>query len=159
MRNWFALILVALLVASTAGAQSSHDPFATASTSTPDIFATFRSQWARNLHEKRIDASVVEYAPDADFIDPNGARISGTQAIRRLFETVTTTYDSDIAFTSKRVVQSGNLGFDSGTYDETLIVRATGKTQHAVGSYLTIYQRGPTGEWLIVQQIWTGAVN
>jgi len=153
------IILFFTITASLGVAQSSHDPSPAVSASAPDAFTTHRSQWARNLHDKNIDAVVAMYALDGEFIDPSGARISGTQSIRDLFESVTATFDSDLKFTSKRVEQSGNLAFDSGTYDETLVVRATAKAQHAAGSYLTIYRRGQTGEWLIVQQIWTGAVN
>jgi ketosteroid isomerase-like protein len=157
MRIPFAITL-AILTTWTAAAQTSHVPYPV-SKSSAETFAALRDAWAHNLHVKNIDASVAEYAPDGDFIDPGGSRISGTQGIHHLFDTVTATYDSDLTFTSKRIAQSGSLAFDSGTYDETLIVRATQKSQHATGSYLTIYQRGPKSQWLIVQQIWTGTVN
>jgi ketosteroid isomerase-like protein len=122
-----------------------------------DEFAPLREQWARNLHEKRIEASVAEYAADADFIDPTGNRVHGTAALRQLFQTITATYDSDLTFTSLRVEGSGDLTYDSGTYRETLVTRATGKRQESSGSYLTVYRRGKDGGWLIVEQVWTGA--
>lgn len=158
MRIRVALILFAI-TATLAAAQTSPDPHPSAGSPPTDAFTALRDQWARNLRDKKTDSSAAEYSQDADFIDPSGVRVNGTQAIRRLFETVTATFDSDLKFTSKRVEQSGNLAFDSGTYDETLLVRATAKVQHSTGSYLTIYRRGPTGQWLIVQQIWTGSVN
>ena len=81
--------------------------------------------------------------------------------IRQLFQTITATMDSDLAFTSERVEISGDLAYDSGTYKETLITRATGKAQHTSGDYLTVYRRtkAPNGNavWLIVEQVWTGA--
>ena len=121
-----------------------------------DSFAELRDQWARNLHGKLVEASVAEYAEDADFIDPVGNRIHGTAAIRRLFQTITMTFDSNLVFTSQRVETSGDLSYDSGTFRETLTTRATGKRQESTGSYLTVYRRDKEGGWLIVEQMWAG---
>ena len=124
-----------------------------------ETFAALRTEWAHNLHEKRMDAWGAEFAADAEFINPGGDRVRGTAALRKLFETVTTTFDSDLTFDSARVDVSGDLAYDSGTYHETLIIRANGKAQHATGSYLTVYRRRGDGAWLIVQQMWTGTVQ
>ena len=121
-----------------------------------DGWTELRQQWAHNPHDKRVEASVAEYAADADFIDPTGNRVHGTAGLRQLFQTVTTTFDSDLVFESKRVETSGDLAYDSGIYRETLTNRATGKAQPMTGSYLTIYRRGKDGAWLIVEQVWTG---
>jgi ketosteroid isomerase-like protein len=121
-----------------------------------DPFAGLRDQWARNLHNKLVEASVAEYAEDADFIDPTGNRVHGRAAIRQLFENITATFDSDPVFTSLRIETSGDLAYDSGTFRETLITRATGKHQESTGSYLTVYRRSKEGGWLIVQQMWAG---
>ena len=121
-----------------------------------DNFSILRDQWARNLHEKQIEASVNAYAEDADFIVPGGNRTHGKVAIRQLFQTITTTFDSDLVFASQRVDISGDLAYDSGTFRETLVTRATGKHQESTGSYVTIYRRSKDGAWLIVQQVWTG---
>jgi ketosteroid isomerase-like protein len=118
-----------------------------------------REQWARNLHDKLIDASMAEYTADGEFVDPGGNRVRGTTALHKLFETVTAMYDSDLTFDSQRVEVSADLAYDSGTYRETLIVRATAKTQHSSGSYPTIYRRGKNGAWLIAEQEWTGAIG
>lgn len=124
--------------------------------SADDSFAELRDQWARNLHSKLIEASVAEYAEDADFIDPTGNRVHGRAAIRQLFQNITAAFDSDPVFTSQRVEKSGDLAYDSGTFRETLITRATGKRQESTGSYLTVYRRSKEGGWLIVQQMWAG---
>jgi ketosteroid isomerase-like protein len=119
-----------------------------------DEIAVLRNQWARNLHDKLVEASVAEYAADSDFIDPGGNRVHGTVALRKLFRTITDTYDSDLVFQSQRVETSGDLTYDSGTFQETLITRATGKPQESTGSYLTVYRRSKDGGWLIVAQMW-----
>ena len=109
--------------------------------------------------EKKIEASVAEYAADGEFIQPDGGRIHGTNAIRRLYETITVTFDSSLVFDSQRVETSGDLAYDSGTYRETLIVRANGKRQQSQGSYLTVYRRNSSGTWLIVEQVWSGTIQ
>ena len=119
-----------------------------------DPFAVLRDQWARNLHDKNVEASVAEYAEDADFIDPGGHRAHGRTEIRKLFQTVTTTFDSDLTFSSRHVETSGDLAYDSGTYRETLTTRATGKRQESSGIYLIVYRRSQRDGWLIVQHMW-----
>lgn len=86
-----------------------------------DPFLRLRQDWARNLHEKHVDASVAEYAADAEFLQPDGQRVKGTDALRKLFENITKTFDSDLTFTPLRVETSGDLTYDSGTYRETLV--------------------------------------
>jgi len=124
--------------------------------SSGDEFGALREQWASNLHNKRVDASVAEYAEDADFIDPGGNRVHGQAAIRQLFHDITTTFDSDLVFTSQHVEVSGDLAYDSGTFRETLVTRSTEHRKDSSGSYLTVYRRGKGGSWLIVQQMWAG---
>jgi uncharacterized protein (TIGR02246 family) len=119
-------------------------------------FAVLRQEWAQDLHDKRVEASVALYAPDATFIQPDGSRVEGRDAIRSLYQTITTTFDSDLAFQSKHVEESGNLAYDSGTYTETLVTRANGQKQTTAGSYLTVYRKGSDGRWRIEEQVWTG---
>jgi len=40
-------------------------------------FAVLRAEWARNLHDKRVEDSVAQYAPDGEFFDPSGGRAHG----------------------------------------------------------------------------------
>ncbi len=124
-----------------------------------DPFAALRDQWAKDLKGKFIDDSLAQYAPDADFISDVG-RTHGMAALRQLFTTITKTLDSDMTFHSERIEISGELAYDSGTYKETLLNRATGKTQLMTGDYLTVYRRTKLANgnaiWLIVEQVWTG---
>ena len=126
----------------------------------PDPFAALREQWAKDLHDKHIEDSLAQYAPDADFISDTG-RTHGTAALRQLFETITTTLDSDLTFHSERVEISGDLAYDSGTYTETLKTRATGKAQKMTGDYLTVYRRMKAANgnavWVIAEQVWTSS--
>jgi hypothetical protein len=63
-----------------------------------DAFERLRTEWAQDLHEKRIEACAALYAPDAVFVQPDGSRVEGAAAIRELFKTITSTFDSDLAF-------------------------------------------------------------
>ena len=124
--------------------------------SAADPFQKLRQEWAYDLHEKRLEASTALYSADAIFIQPNGARVKGSAAIRRLYEKVTSTFDSSLNFSSERVEISRDLAYDSGTYTETLVMRATHKSILNKGSYLTIYRRSKDGNWKIVEQMWAG---
>jgi peptidoglycan/xylan/chitin deacetylase (PgdA/CDA1 family) len=159
MQKWLALGVAAMMGTLAAG-QSSHLPYPDAGKQqATDAFAALREQWVRNLHEKRIDASVAQYAADGEFIEPDGSRVVGTAALRHLFATITATYDSDPTFASQRIEMSGDLAYDSGTYDERLVLRASGKAQYSSGSYLTVYRRAKDGTWLIAEQAWTGSIS
>lgn len=125
----------------------------------PDTFEALRTEWAQDLRQKRIEASVALYAADATFIQPDGSRVEGSDAIRQMLKTITSTFDSDLAFSSRRVEISGDLAYDSGTYTEKLVARATGKPMHSQGSYLTVYRKQSGGGWKIVEQVWTGAIE
>lgn len=130
-------------------------PPALTQSSTLDEFAPMRRAWAEDLHDKKVDAAMEMYAADATFIDPDGSRAHGVDAIRQLFAAAAQTYDSNLQFHSQRVEDSGALAVDSGTYTESLVVRATGKQQDSSGSYLMVYRR-EGGVWKIVEQVWTG---
>lgn len=119
-----------------------------------DAFAPLRQEWADDLHAKKIDAALALYSPDATFINPDGSRAHGSDPIRKLFQWAAQTYDSDLSFHPDRVEQSGMLAVDSGTYTETLVLRATGKQQVMSGSYLMVYRR-EAGTWKILEQEWT----
>jgi ketosteroid isomerase-like protein len=120
-----------------------------------DEFAPLRREWAEDLRTKKIDAALALYSVDATFIDPDGSRARGREPIRQLFEAAAQAYDSGVTFQPLRIENSGELAVDSGTYSETLVVRATGKQQDSSGSYLMVYRR-EGGVWKILEQVWTG---
>jgi ketosteroid isomerase-like protein len=159
MRRNLAVSAILAWVVSIAAAQSTYQPAQAASPAAAKVFTQLRQEWAQNLSEKKIDASVAEYTADGEFIQPDGGRVRGTVALHKLYESITATFDSDLVFDSQRIEVSGDLAYDSGTYRETLIVRANDKHQQSQGSYLTVYRRNSAGAWLIVEQVWTGTVQ
>jgi len=133
-------------------------PAATAApqTSTLAILAKIREAWVQDLRTKQLEPILKFYAPDAAFLQPSGERLTGSAALRTLFLTIMSTFNSDLALHSQNLEASGDLAYDSGDFQETLTTIATGARITSKGSYILIFKRQPNGAWLIVQQVFTG---
>jgi ketosteroid isomerase-like protein len=134
-------------------------PYLELSESTPSTLETLagiREAWIRDLRTKKLEPILKLYAPDAVFLQPTGERITGSAAIRSLFQTILATFNSDITLHSQNFETSGDLAYDSGDFQETLITIATGAKIASSGSYVIIFKRQSIGSWQIVQQVWTG---
>jgi len=150
------LKLIVLGVAASAWGQSSWTPSDTVPPNA-ETFVPLRKAWAQNLREKKVQACVAQYTPDAVFVQPDGGRVTGSEALRHLYEMVTNTFDSYLVFSSEHVEISADKATDTGTYREVLTTRATGKRQLVWGDYETDYLKGKDGQWLIAKQLWTSA--
>jgi ketosteroid isomerase-like protein len=115
-----------------------------------------REAWVQDLRTKQLEPILKFYAPDAAFLQPNGERITGLAALRTLFQTIMSTFTSDLTLHSQNLETSGDLAYDSGDFQETLTIIATGAKLTSKGSYVIIFKRPPGGSWHIVQQVWTG---
>jgi ketosteroid isomerase-like protein len=120
---------------------------------------------------KQLDATLNLYAPDAVFLTAEGGRVTGTPAIRKLFQQGLASADPTITFHTINSSTSADLAYDSGEYDETLVF--TGKAPALVatdkpvppagtkmqfhGNYLIVFRHQPDGRWLIAQHMWSGA--
>lgn len=62
--------------------------------------ARLRTDWAKDLHNKKLDQIVMLYAPDAVFLPPNGERITGRSDIRELTQKAMDAFTSDLTFQS-----------------------------------------------------------
>lgn len=125
-------------------------------TSTGRTLAKLRAAWVQDLSTKQLEPILKFYAPDAVFFQPNGDRISGSAALRNLFQTIMATFNSDLTLHSEKIDVSGDLAYDSGSFEETLTNIATGAKINSKGSYVIIYKRQSNGSWLIVEHVWTG---
>jgi|GEM_PF-5605577 len=137
-----------LLVAATCRAPSG------VSASTSPNYQAMRLSWAAYLHAKALDSAIDQYAVDAVFVTTRGQRIVGSAAIRKLFAEVMKEYNATISLHPDESRTSGQEGYDSGRFDEVLIVRKTGAAQREQGKYITIFRHEPSGRWLIVKQSW-----
>jgi ketosteroid isomerase-like protein len=124
--------------------------------STIVALAKIREAWVYDLRNKQLEPILKFYAPDAVFLQPNGERITGSAALRNLFQTIMATFHSDLTLHSQNLETSGDLAYDSGDFQETLTTIATGAKITSKGSYIIIFKRQPNGSWQIVQQVFTG---
>jgi ketosteroid isomerase-like protein len=124
--------------------------------STLETLAKTREAWVQDLRTKQLEPILKFYAPDAVFLQPTGERISGSAALRTLFQTIMATFNSELTLHSQNLETSGDLAYDSGDFQESLTTIATGAKITTKGSYVIIYERQPNGSWQIVQQVWTG---
>ena len=115
-----------------------------------------REAWVQDLRTKQLEPILKFYAPDAVFLQPTGERITGSAALRTLFQTIMATFNSDLTLHSQNLEISGDLAYDSGDFQETLTTIASGARFTAKGSYIFIFKRQPNGIWQIVQHVWTG---
>jgi ketosteroid isomerase-like protein len=118
--------------------------------------ARIREEWVQDLRTKQLEPILKFYAPDAVFLQPTGERITGSAALRTLFQNIMATFNSDLTLHSQNLETSGALAYDSGDFEETLTNIATGAKITAKGSYIIIFKRQPNGSWQIVQHMWTG---
>src|SRR6266849_1029181 len=71
-------------------------PAATAApqASTLVTLAKIREAWVQDLRTKQLEPILKFYAPDAVFLQPIGERITGSTALRTLFQTIMATFKS-----------------------------------------------------------------
>jgi ketosteroid isomerase-like protein len=125
-------------------------------TETLETLAKLRETWVQDLRTKQLEPILKFYAADAAFLQPDGERITGSAALRTLFQTIMATFNSDLTLHSQNLEASGDLAYDSGDFQETLTNISTGAKINSKGSYVIIYKRQPNGAWQIVQHVWTG---
>jgi ketosteroid isomerase-like protein len=111
-----------------------------------------RAAWAAAWTAKNADAVTALYASDAMFFTTQRGSVSGRVALRKLFGQALAAAAPRIELHANMTEASGNLGFDSGTYRETLT--AASGTFDVRGSYLMVLRRTGPG-WSIVQHMWT----
>jgi ketosteroid isomerase-like protein len=124
--------------------------------STLATLARIREDWVQDLRNKQLEPILKLYAPGAVFLQPAGERITGSAALRTLFQTIMATFNSDLTLHSQNLETSGDLAYDSGDFQENLTIIATGAKIISKGSYIIIFKRQPNGSWQIVQHVWTG---
>lgn len=134
----------------------SHTTSASPKGSSLEPFVKLREAWVQDLRTKQLEPILKFYAADAAFLQPTGERLTGSAALRTLFQTIMTSFNSDLTLHSQSLETSGSLAYDSGDFEESLTNIASGAKITSKGSYIIIYKRQPNGTWQIVQHAWTG---
>jgi uncharacterized protein (TIGR02246 family) len=104
-----------------------------------------RNSWVTNWNAKRLDDVMKLYTNDANYLAPDGSRISGDE-IKAYFQKL---IGSKVSATSGTLDCSGDLAFDSGTYKQDFGGDG-GEVKHVEGNYLAVLARA-NGKWLLVQ--------
>jgi len=117
-------------------------------------------QYADDMRAKNIGDILSLYTQDATFTDPDGKTYSSPEDLRKLYEQVFATYDSDLSFTVKdqNVKYSDGLAssaIEADSYEEALLTRSTKTLQHVCGDVVFTWVRQGDGQWLIASQRWT----
>ena len=120
-----------------------------------DEIVHLRAEWAKDLRAKQLDQIAALYAPDAVYLLPSGARVTGRPAIREACKKIMDNFTSEITFESLASDHSGDLAYDSGEYHESLIKLSDQTRAEVQGNYMMVLKRQPDGTWLIAEQMWT----
>jgi len=142
------LFLIGALSSGTALAQTGH--------ATPVTDLT--QQWVGYLNAKNLDATLTLYAPEPTFLSASGERWEGPVAIRKNSARLLKRFDPRLTMQSIKSETSGDLAYDSGSFDEVLAPAKGGKAIRVKGNYLFVFQRkSKRSGWKILEQVWTQA--
>ena len=66
-------------------------------------------------------------------------------------------FDLQIQYVSEEIRVHGDLGFDRGTYSQTLTPKSGGQGNRESGKYLWIYSRQSDGGWEFSRVMWNAS--
>lgn len=104
---------------------------------------------------KKKDAAAMAgcYTTDGEALPPNGDVVSGRAEIQKMWQGVLDSGISDVAVNTREVESSGNLAWESGTYE----LKATDGSTADRGKYVVVWKR-VGGQWLIHRDIWNSSM-
>jgi ketosteroid isomerase-like protein len=112
------------------------------------------ARFVQDLHEKNVEDVLTLYSADAVFVNPDGSVAHSGPELRKLYEQVTATLDSDLHLHPSMVEQMGRSVKESGSYTETLRHRDTGKVEEVKGTYLFVGRREADGQYRYTRMEW-----
>ena len=113
------------------------------------------------MQAKNLEDVLSLYTPDAVFIDPKGHQFTTPDALRKLYQQVFATYDSDLTRGKGTIAIQGDpqvagaVAVEAADYTENLTTRATKTIAHVCGDYRFTYILQKDGNWLISRMEWT----
>src|SRR5579875_1786991 len=155
-------LLVSIAFALSSGAQGAmqgpaHSP-KTALASGCNAAQSVADRFVRDMKAKRLDDVLFLYTEDAVFSQPDGTRVVGRDALRKMYMTTFATYDSEL---SLGIPQRGLPSSDptvcvqTGQYHEDLRLRKNGTTMKIHGRYQISYRNTGNNHCLITDMRWT----
>ena len=149
MRRSSLLFIAPLLVgfsAVAASSQTSAKPPTAKTLRRPETFSAaiqrLRDTWVREFNAGHADKVAALYAPDAVLMRRNGSVHTRDSILAELQRSITNEAH-DYTLVSLHAEASGDLGYDTGAYNEDL------RTHEAEGNYLLVLKR-INGQWMIV---------
>jgi ketosteroid isomerase-like protein len=119
----------------------------------PDFATALDERFVHDLHDKKIDDVLKLYTSDAVFVNPDGSENTGP-GLRKLYEQVTTAFDSDLHLKCVSVKRNLNTLIEDGTYTEELGHRDSGTIDHVHGTYRFTVHLDADGEWRYSRMEW-----
>jgi ketosteroid isomerase-like protein len=139
---------------------------------TEDGIEKIRAEWVNSFKSKNLEKLMSLYADDAAVMPPTGERIVGKEKVtayfKNLFDSATTL---DVKVGSEITKSDGELGYDSGSYEQVVMrggtkisggvvisgnvtIQGGGSREVSNGSYLVVL-RHESNNWVIIQQVST----
>lgn len=91
------------------------------------------------------------YADDAILLGPDGAVVSGREAIARYWKDQAGRGLRDLRLTDRRSYSWGTLGYEMGTYELRTAGPRGEKTES--GEFLSVFKREADGRWRVVYDV------
>lgn len=139
-------LLIVVLAASLVCAQTPAKSAASREPSKTEAFATaikrIRNTWVEEFNAGHADKVAALYAPDAVLMRRNGTVHTRDSILAELQRSITAAEAQNYTMHSLHAESSGNLGYDTGIYDETV------RHHVAEGNYLFVIKQ-VEGEWKI----------
>ncbi len=153
VRNLFLACLLIPCGGTAIGAQANHRGQA----NQPADLAAIRAVTAGIIAaDNKGDAVAVMqfYADDAILLPPNGAPVTGKDAIRTRYEEGFRHFRFAIFSSSEETHVFGDWAFDRGTTEGKAIPKADEPSRQIHDKYVVILHREPGGAWKIARLMW-----
>lgn len=142
------LCACAVLLMRPVAASAADDPKAAAELRALD------AEWSKAAGAHNVDKVVSYYAADAVAYPPDSPAVTGHDNLKKGWSDMLNTPGLQaFSWTTKTSSVDGNLGFTSGTYQET-VKGKDGKTMTAHGKYLCVWRKGADGKWKAIHDMW-----
>ena len=109
--------------------------------------------WSKDASTKQAEKVASYYAPNAVAYPPNAPVAIGRDAAQKVWADYFAAPNFSIAWKTTHAGSSGNLGFTTGTYEDSFTA-PDGKTVHESGKYVCIWRKQADGNWKAIHDTW-----
>jgi len=105
--------------------------------------------------DRNIDKVAPFWADDASLFVPDMPILTGNPAIKSFLKEATNDPNFSLSFSSNKVevAKSGDYGYTTGTYVQTMTDPKTKKVLTEKGKYVTVFKKQADGSWKAVADI------